>query len=684
MHGHHFGGRHAPTIHSTADLHVKQTYFRLLRYARPYLPWVALVIVLAMFTAFVGILPQQIIGVAVNELVSVVRPQESSSPEVTPRATERARRPPSQIPLTPYVERAAEYVSTRWLPLGNSDYVTFYVLAGTFLALFLLSNGITIVQGLCMAYLGQSLIYDMRNQVYAHVQKLSLSYFEEQQTGDVMSRVVNDVNSLSQVIVGPVVGFLTDVARLFFLLYFCFLWDWQLTTMALLVAPILMLTTYFFGGLLRKSFRIQRLKIGELNGLLQDNISGIRVIMGFAREEHEGQRFREKNRENYAINFRLAKLFTLFRPIIGVLNQIGTILVLCVGGIKVLQGDMDIGMFVVFFEYLRMIYGPITGLTRFYNHIQQALASSERVFELLDTEPAIQEKPDAVALDRLEGQVAFHDVSFDYGNGIPVLRNIDLEVKPGEMIAFVGPSGAGKTTVTNLIPRFYDPSSGSLEIDGHDLRNVALKSLRSQMGIVQQDPFLFNDTVRNNIGYGRLGATEEEIIAAAKAANAHEFIVELPELYETVIGERGVKLSGGQRQRLSIARAILADPRILLLDEATSSVDTETEILIQRAIDNLVKNRTTFVIAHRLSTIQHADRIIVLDQGKMVEMGTHGELMAMNGLYTRLYEAQFDLNGKPESPDQQGGGRRGPRGPHARVQRGGRDPIDDLLGGSDF
>jgi len=409
MRGAHFGGPGGPPSFDSKTVDAKGTYLRLLRYARPYWPWVALILCLSLFTAFVGILPQQIIGIAVDELAGLAG--ERQAPPGGETSVERPAPAPSQIPLARYVQQVTENVA-RWLNADASGEVTFYLLGASFLALFLISNGVSVVQGISMAYLGQSLIYDMRNQVYAHLQKLSLRYFENRQTGDIMSRVINDVNSLEQVIVGPVIDFLTDMSRLVFLLYWCFIWDWQLTVFALLVTPFLMSTTYFFGKLLRKNFTLLRQKIGELNGLLQDNISGIRVIMAFSREPHEMGRFREKNRENYGVHFRLAKIFSALRPIIGLLENVGTVLVLCVGGIKVLHGDMQLGVFTVFLAYLRMIYGPITGLTRFYNHIQQALASSERVFELLDTQPEVKDKPNALRLGRLRGEVEFRGVSF--------------------------------------------------------------------------------------------------------------------------------------------------------------------------------------------------------------------------------------------------------------------------------
>ena len=649
-----FGG---PPQEEQTKVQFKETYFRLLHYAKPYWYLVTIVLLLSLFSTLIGVLPAQVMGVAVNEITGFGETQVSQNraseklPGVDAGNAQPSRRGfSSNIPIAPYITRAARYVSANWLATSDPRLATAYVLAGSFLLLFIVSQLISVCRGFIMAHLGQSLIFDMRSHVYAHLQKLSLKYFDDRQTGDIMSRVVNDVNSLERVIVDPILGLLTDIFSLTWILYFCIGWDWVLTLISLVAVPILIVVTYFFGGILRRNFRKLRQVIGELNGLLQDNLSGIRVIKGFAREKYEQRRFDDKSRETYKLNVKLAKLFTAFRPLIELLNQVGTVVVLGYGSIKVFRGEMDPGIFIIFFQYLPRLYGPLTGLSRFYNHLQQALASSERVFEVLDTEPDIKESPNAIELSRIVGNVEFRDVHFSYDGKTEVLNDINLQSEPGQMIAFVGPSGAGKTTLTNLIPRFYDPTQGEIFIDGHNLKDIKSNSLRKQIGIVLQEPFLFNDTIKNNIAYGKIGATDEEIAGAAKAANAHEFITEFPEKYETLVGERGVKLSGGQKQRLSIARAILADPRILILDEATSSVDTETEILIQKAINNLVQNRTTFIIAHRLSTIQNADLIIVLDQGKIVEMGTHDELLAKGGLYMRLHQVQFRLQVREAIP----------------------------------
>jgi len=624
--------------------HVGSTYLRLLRYAKPYWRRVLLVLGISLVSALISTLPAQVIGAAVDEMRIVgTSPDDVPSPsDTTAQAGPRkARRSVPEIPLAKPIRSLASSVRERWWPQQREAVVTFATLALVFLGLHALSGLISVAHQFIMAFVGQRLIYDMRNQVYSHLQRLSLTYFDNQRTGDVMSRVVNDVNSLDHVIAGPVVSLITDLFRLGWILYFCLTWDWKLTVLALLVGPLLVSSTYIFGRFIRKNFRELRTRVGELNAIANDNISGIRIIKGFSREEHEEERFQEKNLGVFGQNLKLARMFAAFRPFIELITNAGSAVVLFYGGYKVINGQMSPGTFVVFFPYLGMLYGPITGFTRFWNFIQRAVASVERVFEVLDTAPDIKDAPDAIDLPETEGRVEFRSVHFSYDREVEVLSDINLSVQPGQMIAFVGPSGAGKSTLTNLILRFYDPTKGEVLVDGHAVRNVKVRSLRQYMAMVLQESFLFNDTVKANIAYGKIGATDEEIVEAAKAANAHEFIEELPDQYDTVVGERGVKLSGGQKQRVSIARAILANPRILILDEATSSVDTETEVLIQDAIYRLVENRTTFIIAHRLSTILHADLIVVMDKGRIVETGTHEELLARGNLYSRLFEMQF-------------------------------------------
>ncbi len=627
-------------------------YFRLLRYVRQYLYLLIFVLILSIITSLISILPPQIMGVAINEIIASGKSGSAGSIQrTTPRdadsgTTQSIRR---SLPITPVIRKASDYAAKR-MPGRNPFILTFYVLTAAYLLLYLVNTGISVIRGFVMAKLGQSIVFDMRNHIYGHLQKLSLRYFGDHRTGDIMSRVINDIASLQSMMVGPVIGFITDVIKLGWILYFILRWDWRLTMLSLLVGPVMVPATVVFGIYMRETFRLIRRKMGELNALLQDNLSGIRIIKGFAREEYEFDRFKEKGDENRRLRIRVARIMAVFSPSMNILMQAGSMIVLSYGGVKVIRGQMDPGMFIVLFPYIRMVYGPIGSLSRFYSTIQQALASVERVFEVLDTEPDIAEKKDAVELPVIRGEVEFRNVNFSYSDGVEVLKNVSLKAYPGQMVAFVGPSGAGKTTSVNLVPRFYDPTEGDVFIDGHNIRDVKLNSLRKQMGIVLQEPFLFNDTVKTSIAYGKLDATDEEIVEAANAANAHDFIQELPQGYDTVIGERGTKLSGGQRQRISIARAILANPRILILDEATSSVDTETEMLIQDAIQRLVKDRTTFVIAHRLSTIHDADLIVVLDKGNVVGMGSHDELLTKGGLYSRLHKVQFRTPNSEKKP----------------------------------
>jgi len=390
-------------------------------------------------------------------------------------------------------------------------------------------------------------------------------------------------------------------------------------------------------------FRLVQKRMADLNIVLQENVAGIKLIQAYGREPHEAQRFEEVNRDIRTQRMVTQVNFAVVNPGQEFVTMVNTVLILTIGAYRVIQGDLTIGGLVAFQSYALLMWQPVRWLSMVYQMAQQAMAAGERVFEILDTPLDVAEKPNAIVLPPLEGDVRFENVSFAYGKDRPLLRDITFEAKPGQTIALVGPSGSGKSTLTNLIPRFYDVTAGRILIDGTDVRDVTLESLRSQIGMVLQESFLFNMTIRENICYGRADATEEEMIAAAKAACAHDFIMEFPNGYETEIGERGTRLSGGQRQRLSIARAILVNPRILILDEATSSVDTRTDYLIQRALDQLMENRTTLVIAHRLSTVQRADQILLMAEGQIVGRGSHQELLATNPIYQQLYEIQFRL-----------------------------------------
>jgi len=627
----------------------KGTYIRLLGYLKPHWHKSLIILILSALSTYMAVLPIQILGIAVDEIKiadKYLKNTQTDRDDATVPDKTHAYEQQSAIPLAKPLLTASQYVHTNWFKDYNTTIVTLLFLAVSFIIMNAVSGSIMVAHGFISAGLGQRLTYDLRNQLYNHIQQLPLTYFENNKTGNIMSRLMNDVNSLEQAIVGPIITFITDMFKFGWIIYFCIRLDWQLSIIALIICPFISLCTYSFGKRIRRAFRSLRDKTGELNSLIQDNISGIKVISGFAKEAEELERFRKKNYESYNLNIRILRLASTLRPIIDFITEMGAVVVICLGGYKVLQGQLSVGTFVIFFPYLQMMYGPITGLTRFYNQVQRAIVSTERIFEILDTPSDLKDSPDAVDLPPVQGIVEFRHVNFMYNQGTDVLTDINITARPGQMIALVGPSGSGKTTLTKLIPRFYDPTRGDICIDGYDIKQVKLHSLRKQMAMVLQDPFLFNDTIKTNIAYARSDAPDKEIKSAALAANAHDFIVALPNGYESVIGERGVKLSGGQKQRISIARAILANPRILILDEATSSVDTETEQLIQNAIYRLVENRTTFVIAHRLSTILHADLIVVLENGRIVETGLHHELLANGGLYKKLFEMQFSTQEK--------------------------------------
>lgn len=491
--------------------------------------------------------------------------------------------------------------------------------------------------------LGERFILDFRVLLYDYLQRLSISFFEDQQTGEIMSRITNDVNALEDFVTHSVGFLIVDLLRLVGTAIILLVLDWQLALLTLLPVPVLAVAMRLFNTRVRPIYRQIRDRLGDINAELQDNISGIRVIQAFGQERHELDRFTQRSTRYYEERVKGIRHWATFFPAMRFVASMGMAIVLGFGAYRVFSGALTLGGLVAFISYVASFYEPIHRLVQTDNIVQQAIAAGERVFELLDTAPEIEDAPDAAELPAVQGAVVFEGVSFRYGTGEEVLRDVSFQMRPGQVVALVGPSGAGKTSIANLIPRFYDPVSGRVTVEGHDVREVKLASLRRQVAVVLQDTFLFNGTVRDNVIYGKPDASEDEMIAAAKAAYAHEFILNLPQGYETEIGERGVKLSGGQKQRLALARAILTDPRILILDEATSSVDAEAEYLIQQALKKVLEGRTALVIAHRLSTIRHADKIIALEDGRIVEVGDHRELLARGGLYSQMYRRQYDL-----------------------------------------
>lgn len=496
-------------------------------------------------------------------------------------------------------------------------------------------------QSYLMHYVGQRVIIDIRKAVFEKLQRLGLDFYDKNKTGTIMSYVTNDVGALQTAMVENVVEMVTESVILIASIVMMIYLDWRLFLVTFSTFPIVLLFIDQFGKRIRKSgSRIQE-ATADITSVLQETVSSARVIKSFVREEYEIERFERENVKNFRANMKYAQLSATLTPTIEFVAAVGVTIILWYGGNSVIDGKISAGSLVAFLTYAVNISNPIKRLSRVIGNIQKALAAAQRVFGVLDLPETIQNAPSAKQLPMVKGNVRFNNVSFEYNPGEQVLNNMSFEVKPGEMIAFVGPSGAGKSTVASLLPRFYDVTDGSITIDGEDIRRVTLDSLREQVGIVPQETVLFNGSVYDNILYGRLDASKAEVEAAAKAANAHNFIMELPQGYSTMLGDRGVNISGGQRQRISIARAILKNPQILILDEATSALDTESERVVQEALDRLMVGRTSFVIAHRLSTIKNADKIMVLEKGTLVEQGTHDELMAKNGLYAHLYQIQY-------------------------------------------
>lgn len=527
--------------------------------------------------------------------------------------------------------------------IGNGQYHLLTRVVALYIGIVVLGQVIGAASGYWMNVAGQRLLHTLRMSLYDHFQMLSLSYYDNKRVGDLTSRVTGDVNQLESMIVNTSNSLVRQVFGVGFAFYYMCTYNWRLALLVLIPLPILGISLYIFTRRVRVVYRSIRESMGELSAKIMENLSGMRVIKACNRESREHNAMAEASQHLLSQNIRASKMTSIFYPAIHTVSTMGTVVVIGVGAYLISRDLFTVGKLTAFLMYVSNFYNPVGDFIRTFDSIQRSLASGERIFEVLDTDPGVKDPENPVPLENVRGEVEFKDVSFRYATGEEVLSNINVRALPGQRVALVGKSGAGKSSFINLIPRFYDVVSGSVLVDGIDVRNLRQSDLRRHISLVLQETFLFNGTVKENILFGRPDASDEEVIAAAKAGNAHEFISRLENGYDTQIGERGVKLSGGQKQRLAIARAVLADPRILILDEATSSVDSESEYLIHQALDRLMVGRTTFIIAHRLSTVRGADIILVLEDGNIVERGSHPELVESDGVYARMCRQQFWL-----------------------------------------
>jgi ATP-binding cassette subfamily B multidrug efflux pump len=538
--------------------------------------------------------------------------------------------------LGPYLIKIGidEYIVPRQMA-GFSRIILFLVLtiAGQYLSLLL--------QGVLAAKAGQNAIFDLRQELFNHLQSLSLGFFDQQKAGRLITRVTNDIDSLQQLLSSGITTLVTDTLSFFGVFVFMIWMDWRLTLVTLINLPIIIWLVFYVRRRLLMGWRQIRKKLANVNATLNESLSGIRVTKAFSREEENYRLFAGINNEHFQATMKVVPLSGFFWSSVNFVNHLGTALILGIGGLLLHYGWVTLGVVAAFMNYVNRLFQPIMNLSTLFNMIATAMASCERIFELLDIEAQVKEVPDPVPIGTIRGEIEFRNVSFKYAGSDEVLHDFSLHVKPGETVALVGPTGAGKTTVINVLCRFYDITGGQILIDGVDLQKISLKDYRQQIAIVLQDNFIFSGSIEENIKYGRADATRDQVIAVAKAIGIHDFITSLPAGYATQVHERGSRLSMGQRQLIAFARALLRDPKILILDEATSSIDTQTELAIQIALKRILTGRTAFIIAHRLSTIKRADRIVVIHGGRIVEEGKHDQLLAKDGLYRRLYASQF-------------------------------------------
>jgi len=497
------------------------------------------------------------------------------------------------------------------------------------------------VQRFLISWLGAQLDRNMRQDIFSHLQRLSLTFYAKREVGSVVSRATNDIDKITELITSGVANVVADILTLVGIIIIMLSMNWWLSLITFSIIPLMLVFLYIWGRRVRKVYRETRKTIASVSAKMEESVSGMKEIQSFSKEGATRKEFRQINQSNMQANVQAGQVMSAFWPAVSVFTAVGNFLVLWFGGNAVMDGTLSVGLLFGFMSYIGRFFMPIQDLSGFWNSVQSALAAAERVFDIMDTPRGISDKPGAEEMPRIEGRISYEGLSFRYEDDTPVLKNINLVIEPNTTVALVGPTGVGKTTMINLLYRFYDPREGSVKVDGYDVKDIQLASLRKQMAVVLQDNFLFSGSIMDNIRYGNLDATDEEIIEIAQTVGAHDFIMKLPEGYETDVRERGGRLSVGQRQLISLARALMADPRILIMDEATSSIDAYTELIIQKALDKVFRNRTSIIIAHRLSTVRNSDLIVVLKEGGIAEKGSHDELMEMDGLYKQLYEMQF-------------------------------------------